>query len=429
MMSKSTLRSLLNVVGLLVVMLTWCGATQPAAAGDADTAAFWLRFHGPDGDNISPDTGLLRSWPEGGPGLVWTASGIGYGYSSVTVADGRIFTAGNVDRSTMVTAIDLGNGRIIWQAENGAAWTGSYDGSRGTPTIDGDRVYHQSPLGQLSCFNAADGKKLWTVDVLERFGAENIRWGLAESVLVDGDHVITCPGGSRASIAALDKRTGGTVWTAPGTGTAAGYASPIVVEQDGLRMIITMNAEAVIAVNAATGKLLWQHPHATSYDVNATMPIYHDGQVLISSGYGSGSVMLAIAVEGDSAGAKKVWESTALDNQHGGVLLLDGFIYGSVHKGRGSWACLDWRTGELKYAEKGVGMGSLTAADGLLVTLSEKNTVGLVKATPDGHEVISSFELPEQGKGASWAHPVVIGGRLYIRHSDYLYAYAVVPEG
>jgi outer membrane protein assembly factor BamB len=198
---------------------------------------------------------------------------------------------------------------------------------------------------------------------------------------------------------------------------------PSLAEYGGLRMVLTMTAKALIGVNADTGDLLFRYPHKTAYDVNALMPIFHNGQIFISSGYGSGSELLKVQVDGDQAAVEKVWSSKDLDNHHGGVLLLDGYLYGSSF--RGKWVCLDWKTGETMYSESGVGKGSLTYAEGMLYTLSEKSRMGLVKATPEGHEVISEFRLPQGGEGPSWPHPVVCGGRLYIRHSDYLYVYDV----
>ncbi len=400
-----------------------------AALPDVDSPAadvpFWPRFHGPNGDNLSTETGLLKAWPEEGPDLAWSTKGIGHGFSSVSIADGMIYTDGNVDEKTMITALDM-DGKILWQVDNGGAWTGSQAGTRGTPTIDGDRLYHESPLGQLVCLDAESGKQVWTLNILEEFGAENIRWALAESVVIDGDHVICCPGGPNASVVALDKKTGDTVWTARSTGEKAGYATPTLAECGGLRIILTMNAKALIGVNADTGEFLFRHGHETSYDVNATTPIYHDGQIFITSGYGSGSEMLKLNVQGQKASVERLWQVKELDNHHGGVLLLDGYLYGSDSKDReNKWICLNWDTGEVMYSESGVGKGSLTYADGMLYTLSENRQMGLVEATPTGHAVISQFELPSGGSGKSWAHPVICGGRLYLRHSDQLSAYKV----
>lgn len=396
----------------------------PAALAQraAGTQPYWPRFHGPNFDNCSPDKGLLRSWPADGPPLRWKVTGIGEGYSSVTLADGRIFTAGNIGDKTVVTGLNLA-GQILWQSENGRAWTESYPGTRGTPTIDGPRVYHLSPLGQLSCYVAATGKLLWTVNVLERFRSRNITWALAESVLIDGERVICCPGGPEVSVVALDKMSGRTVWQAPSTGDLAGYASPSLGEFAGRRIIFTMNAKAVIGVDADTGELLFRHEHQTAYDVNVQMPIFRDGHVFISTGYGSGAKLLRLVPAGGKLDVELVWHERSFDNHHGGVLYLDGFLYGSNH--RGQWMCLRFTTGEIMYRHAGVGKGSLTYADGMLYVLSERGVVGLVEATPYQHRVVSQFRLPPDGTGPSWAHPVVIGGTLYIRHGNVLYAYNV----
>jgi len=403
-----------------------------AAAGGISTSAaeasecFWPRFHGPGGDNISPDAGLLKKWPQGGPPMLWTTEGIGEGYSSVSIAAGRIYTAGNIGDETTVTALDM-EGRIVWQAPNGKAWTKSYEGTRGTPTIDGPRLYHQSPLGRLACFEAVSGKEIWSRNVLEEFGADNIRWALAESVLVEGDHVFSCPGGPQVSAVALDKMTGQTVWKAPSSGDVAGYATLTLAEFEGRRMLLTMSAKAAIAVDADAGELLWRWPHETRYDVNVLKPLYHAGQVFISSGYGAGSELLTLSSSGGKVTVEQAWSSEELDNHHGGVVLFEGRLYGAASQANKSapWICLDWKTGQMVYAKQGVGKGSLTCADGMLYTLSETRDVGLAEATPAGHKLAGRFQIPAGGSGASWAHPVVCGGRLYIRHGNFLYAYNV----
>ncbi|MCS7237365.1 MAG: PQQ-like beta-propeller repeat protein [Thermoguttaceae bacterium] len=407
------------------VVATAPGNAYAALAPSGSASApqpFWPRFHGPNFDNISPDKGLLKQWPEGGPPLRWKRTGIGEGFSSVTLADGRIFTAGNIGGKTVVTALDL-EGRVLWQAENGPAWTGSYPGTRGTPTIDGSRVYHESPLGQLSCYDAATGKVLWSVNILERFRSRNITWALAESVLIDGDRVICCPGGPEVSVVALNKLSGKTVWAAPSTGDLAGYASPSLGTFARRRIIFTMNARAIIGVDADRGELLFRHEHITDYDVNALMPIYRDGFVFVSTGYGTGAKLLRLVPAGRKIDVELIWAERRFDNHHGGVILLDGYLYGSNHQGR--WMCLNFATGEIVYQHPGVGKGSLTYADGMFYVLSERGVVGLVEATPKAHRVVSQFRLPPDGSGPSWAHPVVIGGTLYIRHGDVLYAYDV----
>jgi len=400
-------------------------SSTPANASPPSGAPFWPRFHGPNNDNLSTDTGLLKKWPEGGPRLLWTAKGLGHGYASVTLADGLIYTAGNKGDKTMVTALDL-DGKTVWQKENGEGWTGSYPGARGTPTLDGDRLYHESPLGDVICMNAKTGEKLWGLNILKEFDAKNIEWALAESLLIDGDRVICAPGGAKASLAALDKNTGKTVWTTKSTGISTSYASAVIGQCQGLRILFTMNSKAFLAANADNGEFLFTVPHETKYDVNATSPIYHDGHVFICSGYGSGSAQFKLKVDGQKASVQQAWQSKELDNHHGGVILLDGYLYGaSQDKNRGAWVCLEWKSGEKMCAERGVGKGSLTYADGMLYTLSEQRDMGLVPATPKEHKVVSRFKIPSGGEGPSWAHPVVCGGRLYVRHSDRLFAYDV----
>jgi len=216
--------------------------------------------------------------------LIWTAKGIGHGFSGVSLADGRIYITGNIDERTVITALDL-EGKIIWQADGGKAWTRSVKGTRGTPTIDDDRLYHENPLGDVVCLDTKTGEKVWGLNIVEEFGSSNITWALSESLLIDGDHVICLPGGPQTSIVALDKRTGETVWTAASASEdKAGYATATLAECQGLRIILTMTQKALIGVNADGGELLFRFEHKTKYDVNATKPIYHDGHVFISSG-------------------------------------------------------------------------------------------------------------------------------------------------
>jgi len=241
---------------------------------------------------------------------------------------------------------------------------------------------------------------------------------------VDGERVICSPGGPKASLAALDKHTGNTVWTAPSIGERAGYASPVLVEHQGVRMIVTMTARSILGVEADTGRLLWRFEHVTHADENIIRPVVHAGEIFVSTIFEAGSLKLKISVDGGQMRAERVWRSDDLDNQHGGVILLDGYLYGaSRSKNNGKWICLDWKTGRLMYAERGVGKGALTYADGMFYILNEQGAVALVKAVPTAHEVVSSFRIPPGGEGPTWAHPVVCGGRRSLRHSDRLFAY------
>lgn len=412
---------------LLLVSLLTLAVGSGLALRAEEQAASWPRFHGPQGTNLSPEKGLLRQWSEDGPRLLWTAQGIGDGFATVAIADGRIYTAGNRNNQTVITALDT-SGKIIWQVPNGGAWTGAQPGSRGTPTIEGDRLYHESPLGDVACLDAKSGQKIWGMNILQTFGAENINWALAESLLIDGDRLICSPGGPQTAVVALDKRIGQIVWKSPSVdGDRAGYASPALAVHQGLRMILTMTSQHAVGVNADTGELLWQFKHVTPWDENIFSPIFHEGQVFISTGHRVGSVMLKVNVQGREASVQEVWRSTDLDNHHGGTILLDGYLYGSLWSQ--GWACLEWQSGKTMYRERGVGKGSLTYADGMLYTLGENGQMGLVPATPHEHAVVCRFRLPAGGQGPAWAHPVVCGGRLYLRHGDFLYAYDVRRSG
>lgn len=240
---------------------------------------------------------------------------------------------------------------------------------------------------------------------------------------MDGNNLICSPGGPEAAIVALDKQTGKTVWVCKGAGDKPGYASPIIVNYQGLRQYVTMTSHAAIGVHAGTGEMLWRFKHTTSHEANIPDPVYHDGYVFIDSGYDSGGQLLKLTVQDGRCSVAEVWRTKALDNHHGGIVLADGCLYGSNHEGK--WVCLDFKTGQVKHTAEGVEKGSIVYADGMLYTYSERGEAGLVKATPESHSLVSRFRVPDGGKGSNWAHPVVCGGRLYLRHGDLLHAYDV----
>lgn len=396
----------------------------------AQDLAPWPCFHGPARNNLSPDRNLLQSWPPDGPPLLWTASGIGHGYSSVAVAADRIFTAGMIDKQTYVTALDM-QGKILWQKVNGPSWEATerqpwavpYAGSRGTPTVDGDTVYHLSELGRLTAFDVTTGEQRWHADVVQTFRAERPKYGLSESVLVHGDLLFCCPGGAEGYVVALDKRSGRTRWTNTAIDDPVGYCSPVLATIDGAEQVITMTAKRIFAFAPDTGRLLWHYPFANARGNSATDVVVGDGLVYASTGYGGGSILLQPKRQprGEFV-AKELWKTDLLDNHHGGVLLLDGCLYGAGHESRG-WFCLDFRTGEKLW--QAPGKGSLTYADGMLYCLDEKGTMSLIEAPPAKWNPVSSFRLPRGGKGFFWAHPVVTAGRLYIRHAQSLLAYNI----
>ena len=399
-------------------------------AVSADSGTTWPCFHGPRRDNIAVEIGLMQAWPQDGPKLLWTASGIGHGYSSVSIDGGRIFTAGMIDRQTHVTAMDLTSKKLwqrlngqSWQASERQSWAVSYAGSRGTPTVDGETVYHLSEMGSLTAFDARTGGQRWRVDVLKAFDAERPKYGLSESVLIYGDVLFCCPGGAGGYVVALEKQTGRTLWTNTEIEDPVGYCSPVVARIDDVEQVISMSASRVFSFEPKNGQLLWDYTFGNERNNSATDVIVSDGLVYASCGYGGGCILLRPQrqTNGDFS-VKAVWKSDLLDNHHGGVLLVNGCLYGAGHESRG-WLCLDFKTGRNLW--QAPGKGSLTYADERLYCLDEKGTMTLVKATGDKWQQTGSFRLPRGGKGLYWAHPLVCGGRLYVRHSDQLFAYDI----
>lgn len=398
-----------------------------AIAGDNTD---WPCFHGPLRDNLSVETGLLQVWPDEGPALLWTNSDIGHGYSTVAIVGDRIFTAGMIKKQTYVTALDL-KGRKLWQSLNGQSWQASarqtwavpYAGSRGTPTVDGDTVYHLSELGLLTAFDIETGKERWQLELLKAFEAERPEYGYSESVLIHGDKLFCCPGGEKGYAAAFEKGTGRTLWVNTEIKDPAGNCSAVVATINEVEQIITLSQKRVLSFDPEKGHLLWQFEFGNKRENSCTDVIVSDGLVYASSGYGGGCILLRPKRKDDGKfSVEQVWKSDLLDNHHGGVLLLDGNLYGAGHESRG-WFCLDFMTGNKLWQSPG--KGSLTYADGLFYCLDEKGTMSLIRATNSKWDQISSFRMPREGRGLYWAHPVVYDGRLYVRHSEQLFAYDV----
>jgi outer membrane protein assembly factor BamB len=389
----------------------------------------WHQWRGPNRDGKSPETGLMKNWPQGGPKMLWSLEGLGDGFSSMSISDGLIFTAGKFEDDGKVFAIDL-QGNKKWEKLYGREWTKTQPGVRGTPTVDADRVYFISGVGVVYCFDAKTGNIKWQVDAFNEYDGRYARWGIAESALIDGDKIFFTVGGKKAAMVALDKMSGKTIWASKSIDDKAAYCSPILIERAGKRTVVNMMASNIIGVDADTGQLLWQYDIEDYIDdnrqIHASTPAYDDGCLFFSSGYDMGGVKLKIADDGKSV--SKLWSTKTMDTHHGCFVLADGYIYGSNWKENphGDWVCLDWKTGEVMYETKWNGRkGSIIYADGMLYCYDETDgIVGLVKAAPEKFELVSSFKV-ELGEDQHWAHPVVYGGLLYIRHGQALMAYDI----
>jgi outer membrane protein assembly factor BamB len=366
--------------------------------------------------------------------MLWYTEDLGAGYSTVSICEDTIYVTGLKDKTGYLTAMDMA-GKIKWQKPYGTEWTKSYSASRNTPTIDSGKAYIFSGIGGVHCLDANTGDKIWSVDLVERYNAKHTYWGMAESVIVDGDTVVCTPAGKDALLVGLNKNTGQTIWQTGGLESESSYSSPVLVEHGPKRMVVALTTEYVLGVDIWTGQLLWKYfcddfvnPDHQSFgrDSMPVTPYYYNGSIYVTAGYDMGGARLDLSEDGRSV--TKAWHDYTLDCHHGGVVIVDGFIYGSNWQSntRGKWVCLEWETGKVMYETKWLGnKGCLTYADGMLYCYDEKKgTVALVKAKPDAFEVISSFQVT-MGQDQHWAYPVVHGGRLYIRHGQVLMAYDV----
>jgi outer membrane protein assembly factor BamB len=397
-------------------------AQAPPSAAGAAAAADWPQWRGPNRDGISRETGLLESWPRTGPPVVWRASDLGAGFGSVSVRGDRVFVQGARNRQSLVFALNRQDGKVVWSRALGAA--GDNDrgpGPRGTPTTDGDRVYALSENGDLACLRLQDGTVVWQRNILRDFRGQNPNWLISESPLVDGNHVIVSPGGRGAGVVALDKMTGKTVWQSSELSDEAGYSSPIVADIQGVRTIMTLTSAAGVGVRANDGKLLWRYREAANQTANAATPVYSENRVFYTSNYGVGGALLALRASGSDVRATEQYFTRDMQNHHGGVVLVNGYLYGFNNA---ILTCLEFATGKMMWRDRSVGKGAIAVADGHLYILSENNVVGLVEATPSAYREKGRFSTRDQG-WPSWAHPAVAGGRLYIRDQGTLTVYNV----
>jgi len=388
-------------------------------------SADYPQWRGINRNGISEEKGLLKSWQEGGPTLLWSATGIGAGFSSPSISKGVIYVTGRKDNKEFLSALDL-KGNIKWTTEYGNAFTDSYSDARSTPTVDGDAIYVISGRGEVVCFDLS-GKIRWSVDALKKFEGKYGSWGTAESPLVVDDKVIYTPCGRKTTMVALNKKTGETVWMTESLNDQSGYVGPILANIGKKKQIITVTGSYVIGVDAENGHIDWKVSNkdiSSPTDINCVSPIFHNGSVFVTSGYNDAGALIKISDDGMQATV--AWVNPDLDVHHGGVVLVDGYIYGAnwINNDQGNWVCLDWNSGKTMYETKWHNKGSIISADGMLYCYEEGGRLGLVKASPEGFNVVSSFKIT-QGSGPHWAHPVISDGVLYMRHGDVLMAYDI----
>ena len=395
----------------------------PAAMQPGGTAAFdWPQWQGPDRTGVSKETGLLQQWPPAGPPVVWSMTGLGAGYGSLAVKGDHIYVQSLNRSGSTVSSLSRGDGKVEWTRTIGRG--GGNDrgpGPRGTPTVDGDRLYVLTENGDLACLNAANGSPIWQRNILADFGGRQISWLISESPLVDGNKVIVTPGGPRAGIVALDKMTGKTVWQSEQLSDEAGYASTIAADVQGVRVIMTLTSEAGVGVRASDGKLMWRHTEVANGTANVATPIFFDNKVFYTSNYGTGAALLGLTAQAGEVKAQQIYFTSQMQNHHGGVVLVNGYLYG-FHQS--ILTCLEFATGKMMWRDRSVGKGTVLYADNHLYLMGESNVVGLAEATPAGYREKGRFRTVDQGF-PSWAHPVVSGGRLYVRDQGTVAAYNI----
>ena len=381
------------------------------------------QWRGPNRNGIYNETGLLKKWPDTGPKLLWHFDGLGDGHTSAAVTGKGLFITGMINGTGNVFAFDI-KGNQLWKKEYGPEWTESHNGVRSTPLVVKDKLYFVSAFGKLICMNCSDGQTVWTIDLVKQYGAKNIQWGMTENLLFDGNVLYCTPGGSGASIVALDMNSGKEIWKSKATGEKSAYCSPIVIKLQNKKIIVTIMQNSIYGFDAATGNKLWKSEFKMDPDVHPNSPVYIDGYLLCTSGYGLGSVMLKLSADGTSV--TEAWENASCDPKMGGVVVLNGRIYGTGDRNR-KFFCLDWKTGKELFSTRDLAPANIIADEGLLYVYSESGKVNLVEAKADGFNVISSFSVPS-GEGPHWAHLVIKDKKLYVRHGSSLMVYDIAQN-
>ncbi|MBN2236155.1 MAG: PQQ-like beta-propeller repeat protein [Bacteroidales bacterium] len=395
-----------------------------------NTNAQLFDWRGQDRAGIYYETGLFKSWPEGGPTLLWELSDLGEGYSSVTIANEVIYVSGRKDDQDVLTALHL-DGSKIWETVYGQTWSRNFTGTRGIPIVYNGDIFLVSGSGELVCINS-DGKIKWKVNHYEMFDSKPLMFGISESPLVYDNKVVVSPGGNKASVVAFDSTNGNLLWEAEPLNEGPQYINPKLIVHNGRKIIVTITESHVIGIDADTGTLLWKLNYEEINETegkprknHANTPLYRDGKLFISNGYKYVSFMVELSEDGNDVSI--LWKSRAIGPHHGGMVLIGDYIYSTnyLSNSMGDWVCVNWNTGETMWTERWENKGSIIAADDMLYIFEEKNGhVGLLNVNPQKFDLVSSFQMTK-GEGPFWAHPVINDGKLYLRHGEVLMVYSI----
>ncbi len=382
---------------------------------------------------ISAEKGLLKSWPVEGPRLIWSNSELPKGHSSVTFGNDLIYLTGNDDNNDILIALDP-YGKIKWQTPYGRMWKASHPESRCSPTVEGDKVYVSSGFGDLACIDGITGTIIWSVKASENNKGTYGSWGIAESLIIDGEKIYYTSGGPETMTIALNKATGELIWRTGSLNVPASYSSPVLIDYTDYKLLVNVSPIFVFGVDVTDGTIVWKINHHQALgksndgddgQILCVTPVFHDNAIFVTGGYNHGGLLIELSENGRKASVK--WTNTDFDVHHGGVVLVDGYIYGAnwLNNGNGNWCCVDWNTGKTMWEEHWKCKGSIIYADGLLYIYDEKSGfAGLLRPDPGKFELVSNFRV-RAGSGPHWAHPVIHNGVLYLRHGEALLAYDI----
>ncbi len=394
----------------------------------------WPQWRGDRRDGISADKGLLKQWPTEGPALLWKASGLGKGFSSISIAGGRIYTMGDRESGQYVIALNLADGKELWSTRIGDVWEPQgYSGPRCTPTVDGGLVYVTGPHGDLVCLEADSGKEVWHRNLKADFGGNVPHWGFSESPLVDGNKLLCTPGSADGGIVALNKKTGSEIWRSviPPLGDqgqdGAAYSSIVISNGGGVRQYVQLMGRGVVGVAAKDGKFLWGYNRVANRTASIPTPLVHDDYVFCSSGYGTGAALLKLSAADGGVKADEVYflDGKEFQNHHGGMIMLGDYIYCGHGHNAGAPTCLEWKTGKTVWRHNrgpGTGSAAVAYADGNLYVRFQNGVMALIGAVPQEYQEKGQFKIPDVEQ-PSWSHPVIAGGKLYLREQDALLCY------
>lgn len=389
------------------------------------------QWRGPERDGKYPDTGLLKSWPEQGPKLLMSLTGVGKGYSQPVVSNNIIYVTGiKSDTHDILSAFDM-QGKLLWESEYGPAWDRSYPETRSTPTIENNRIYLIGGQGMVSCLDAKTGEIIWQKDAHTKYGGEFHRWGVSESVLLTEKAAFYTTGGEETTVVAINKNDGSLLWKTESLGGERAYASPLLIERGGLKIILAQTANHLIGINADNGEILWDfdmvplHQGRQGSGAHNNTPLYKDGEIFVTNGYDRLAVMFSLSADGRSISVK--WKNDVLDVHHGGVVLIDGNIYGAnwLNNSGGNWASIRWDNGKTNWETEWYTKGSVIYADGMMYIYEERSgNVALVRPDPEKLDIVSTFQMKD-GEGPHWAHPSIYNRLLFIRHGDVVNVYDI----